>query len=164
MRHFRWVGVALGALLAASAVQAAGTVTVSFVDPVRFRDVRDVHQQSDAHLAALRRHIEEAAAPHLADGQSLRVEVLDVDLAGEIRHGASTGPIRVLRGSADWPRLELRYVLEAPGQAPRSGSAVVQDMSYLQRGAGLRPGAELPYERRMLDAWFRQALAASAAN
>lgn len=164
MRHFRIVGVALGALLAASAAQAAGTVAVSFVEPAAFRDVRDARQRTDDNLAALRRHIEAAAASHVADGQTLRVEVTDVDLAGEIRFGALSAPVRVLRGGADWPRIELRYVLEAPGQAPRTGRAVLQDLSYLQRGTGLRPGVDLAYERRLLDEWFGTEFAAPASN
>jgi Protein of unknown function (DUF3016) len=163
-RRFGVALVALGAGLVGSAAQAAGTVSVSFVEPARFRDVRDAHLQSDANLATLRRHIEEAAAPYVADGQALRVEVTDVDLAGEVIHGGPTQPVRVLRGSADWPRIELRYVLEAPGQAPVAGRAQVQDMSYLQRASGLRLGIELPYERRMLDEWFRTALRGPAPN
>lgn len=164
MRQFRFVGVVLGALLVGSVAQAAGTVAVSFVEPASFRDVRDAQLRSDANLAALRRHIETAAVAHVADGQTLRIEVTDVDLAGEIRHGASAQSMRVLRGGADWPRIELRYVLEAPGQAPRSGRAVVQDLSYLQRGTGLRQGVDLPYERRMLDEWFGTVFAAPASN
>lgn len=164
MRQFRAVGVALGALIAGSAAHAAGTVTVSFVEPAAFRDVRDAQLRSQDNLAALQRHIEAAAAAHVADGQTLRVEVTDVDLAGELRHGAPAGPVRVLRGGADWPRIELRYVLETPGQAPRSGRAVVQDMTYLQRGTGLRQGIDLRYERRMLDEWFGTAFAAPAPN
>lgn len=164
MSAARRVGAALAVLLAGSVAQAAGTVTVTFVEPARFRDVRDEHLRSDAHLAALRRHIEQAAAPYVADGQTLRVEVTDVDLAGEVRPGGSAQPLRVMGGGADWPRIDLRYVLEAPGQAPVAGRAMVQDMSYLQRASGLRLGIDLPYERRMLDEWFRTALRAPAPN
>jgi Protein of unknown function (DUF3016) len=149
-RRFGLALVALSTGLVGSAVQAAGTVSVSFVEPARFRDVRDAHLQSAANLATLRRHIEEAAAPYVANGQSLRVEVTEVDLAGEVVHGGPAQPVRVMRGSADWPRIELRYMLEAPDRAPVAGRAQVQDMAYLHRAGGLRLGIDLPYERRML--------------
>jgi hypothetical protein len=37
-------------------------------------------------------------------------------------------------------------------------------MNYLQRPSALRSAAELPYERRMLDDWFREAFRASVTN
>jgi Protein of unknown function (DUF3016) len=165
MRHFIQLGVLFGAVLFGSAVQAAGKVSVTFKEPARFRDVHDERLKSESNLAALRRHIEEAAAPRVADGQTLRVEVTDVDLAGEIRPGGTAAqPVRVMSGGSDWPRVELRYVLEEPGKAPVSGRATVQDMSYLQRASGLRAGIDLPHERRMLEEWFRTSFPRPAPN
>lgn len=155
MRTFQLVGIAVSATVLATAAQAAGTVTVNFVEPDKYSDVRDNFMSAEQHLQALKRHLEEAAAPYLADGQTLKIDVLDVDLAGETRWGARLNNPRVLKGRADWPRIELRYALEAPGQAARSGAARVQDMAYLNRTAGLPLDYTLRYERRMLDEWFR---------
>jgi hypothetical protein len=141
-------------LACAGAAQAAGTVQVSFIQPEKFVDVRDAAFRAEDNLASLKQHLEQAAAPYVGDGQTLNIEVLDVDLAGEVRHGARPFDLRVLRGRADWPRIELRYSLQVPGQAARAGQARVQDMAYLQRVAGLRNEA-LYYERRMLDEWFK---------
>ncbi len=95
------------------------------------------------------------AAPYVSDGQTLKVDVLDVDLAGEVRPGARAWDVRVLRGSVDWPRITLRWSLEGAGQTSRSGEAVVQDMAYLTRIAPPLAGTSLVYERRMLAEWFR---------
>ena len=164
MRHLHRLGALIGAMLFGSAAQAAGSVAVSFIEPARYSDVRDAQGRSDANLGAVRAVLEASAAPHVGNGQTLRIEVLDVDLAGEVRRGGPVQSLRVLRGSADWPRIELRYVLETPGQAPTAGRATVQDMNYLQRPSALRSVAELPYERRMLDDWFREVFRASATN
>jgi len=148
----------LGSLLllaAVGAAQAAGTVQVSFVQPEKFTDVRDSALRSEDHLANLQRQLEEIGARYTSDGQTLKIEVLDVDLAGETRFGARPHDLRVLRGRADWPRMELRYTLEAPGAAPRSGRATVADMAYLQRTPTRYASEPLPYERRMLEDWFR---------
>lgn len=164
MRHLHRLCALIGAMLIGSAAQAAGSVAVSFIEPARYSDVRDAQGRSDANLGAVRAVLEASAAPHVGNGQTLRIEVLDVDLAGEVRRGGSVQSLRVLRGSADWPRIELRYVLETPGQAPTAGRATVQDMTYLQRPSALRSVAELPNERRMLDDWFREVFRASATN
>jgi hypothetical protein len=155
MRILRTIGVALSAITLAAAAQAAGTVSVSFVKPENFTDVKDGALSKDRQLETLKRHLEQAAAPYVADGQTLKIEVLDVDLAGEVKPGARASDLRVLKGSADWPRIQLRYALESPGQATRSGEARVQDMAYLMTRAHLPSGEALAYERRMLDEWFK---------
>lgn len=140
----------------AASVQAAGTVQVQFVQPEKFADVRDQAFSRERHLDMLKQLLERAAAPYVADGQTLKIDVLDVDLAGEPKRDARINDLRVLRGKADWPRIDLRYTLESPGQPARSGQASVKDMAYLQRGVGGLPVDEpLRYERRMIDEWFK---------
>ncbi len=146
---------ALGLALLVGTAHAAGKVEVTFIQPEKFADVRDGHLRAEDNLRALQRDLEEVAAPHVAEGDTLKIEVLDVDLAGEVRMGGRLNDVRVLRGRADWPRISLRYTLESPGAAPRSGQARVADMAYLQRIAPDRADSALPYERRMLDEWFR---------
>jgi hypothetical protein len=155
MQTLSTIGAALSAVLLATAAHAAGTVNVSFVQPQNFTDVKDRHLSPDRHLEALKRHLEQAAAPYVADGQTLKIEVLDVDLAGEVKPSARANDLRVLKGGADWPRIQLRYALESPGQATRSGEARMQDMAYLMHHAHLSGGDALAYERRMLDDWFK---------
>jgi hypothetical protein len=131
-------------------------VQVQFVQPEKFADVRDQAFSRERNLEALEQHLKRAAAPYLADGQTLKIDVLDVDLAGEPKPNARLNDVRVLKGRADWPRIALRWTLEAPGQAARSGQATIQDMAYLQRVAvGAYAHEPLRYERRMLDEWFK---------
>lgn len=144
------------AAIAASA-HAAGTVQVQFIQPEKFADIRDQAFSRERNLENLKRHLEQAAAPYVADGQTLRIDVLDVDLAGEPKPDARANGLRVLRGRADWPRIELRYTLESPGQPARSGKASIRDMAYLQHGPLAIPADEpLRYERRMLEEWFKK--------
>jgi hypothetical protein len=149
-------------LLVAGAAHAAGTVQISFDKPERFADIRDRMYSREHNLKALEQIITSAAKPYVADGQTLKIEVLDVDLAGEVRPGARAWDVRVLRGGADWPRITLRWSVE--GASPRSGEAVVQDMAYLQRIAPALADTSLVYERRMLDEWFKQQFAKPAVN
>ena len=156
--------LALLALLAAAGfAHAAGTVQVSFVSSEKFTDIRDRSYRIEDNVKALEKVLIDVAMPHVADGQTLKIEVLDVDLAGEPRLGARVWDIRVLRGRADWPRITFRWSLEGAG-APRSGQAVVQDMSYLQRIQPPLSDTHLVYERRMLDEWFRAQFGKPAIN
>lgn len=146
----------LSTLLVAGAAQATGSVQVSFVKPENFADIRDRSYSREQNLKALEEVITSVAQPYVADGQTLKIEVLDVDLAGEVRPGARAYDVRVMRGRADWPRITLRWSIDGAGAAPRSGEAVVQDMAYLQHIPPAMSGSALVYERRMLTDWFRQ--------
>ncbi len=139
----------------AGAAQAAGSVIVSFTDPQRFDDVTDSWGSSDDNLAQLAAHLQDLGSRHLADGQNLQIEVLNVDLAGRLlpRHGV--GQIRVITGRIDWPRITLRYTLLQAGQPVLSGEERISDMAYQMHD---RPYSTetLRYEKRMLEEWFRQ--------
>lgn len=142
-------------LAAAASAQAGGSVQVSFVQPGKFTDARDSARRTEDTTAALQRHLEALGAQYLAEGQTLKVEVLDVDLAGEVRPGMRASDIRVLRGRADWPRMQLRYTLESPGAVAKSGVASLADLAYLERTPSIHISDALPYERRMLEDWFK---------
>ncbi len=154
------VVLSLSTLLVAGAAHAAGSVQVSFVKPENFADVRDRTHSREQNLKALEQVITEVAAPHVADGQTLKIEVLDVDLAGEVRPGSRAWDVRVMRGRADWPRVTFRWSID--GATPRNGEAVVQDMAYLQRIRPALSDTALIYERRMLGEWFREEFAKTA--
>jgi hypothetical protein len=156
-----WI-VGLAALAGANAAQAAGAVQVRFVEPEKFTDVRDAHYRLEQNLSALQRVLVNAAAAYVPDGQTMTVEVSDVDLAGAVHPGSLHWPVRVLRGGADWPRITLRWTLD--GATPRSGQAVVQDMDYLRRVPSPLADVALVYEQRMLRDYFRGQFTAAATH
>ena len=152
----------LVALVSTAAAQAAGTVQVRFVEPQNFTDVRDGSYRLDQNLRSLERVVSHAASSYVPDGQTLTVEITDVDLAGYIHPGAMPPSVRQLRGGADWPRITLRWRLD--GAVPRSGQAVVQDMAYLERIAPPLSDTVFIYEKRMLQDYFRSQFGAAAAH
>jgi hypothetical protein len=142
---------------AALPLAVAGSATVSFVNPDRFSDIGFAPTDRQNNLQALERHLQALAQRRLPDDQVLKVDVLDVDLAGEERPSRRTGrELRVLRGGADWPRIKLRYSLEANGRTLRSGEETLSDMSYLHGFSDTYGSEPLRYERRMLDQWLRR--------
>lgn len=158
--HFSFCALAVSALVIGSAAHAAGKVDVEMVNPQRFADSGGWNR-GDANLETISRYLRQLGTQYLPAGQSLKIEVLDVDLAGYVRP-SRRGDVRLLIGGADWPRIQLRYTLQGDGQTLQSGEAWVSDLNYLRNGADLRSYDPLRHEKRMLELWFRQTFAPSS--
>lgn len=150
---YKSVLAACGMTLAAGVASAATTVT--FVEPDNFSDVPFSYAERERTLAELRGHLEMLGA-RLPAGQDLRVEVLDVDLAGITRPTSSRPELRILNGGADWPRVHLRYTVEQGGQVVKSGEERLSDMTYMQHINPYASATSLRYEKQMLDTWFKK--------
>ena len=154
------IGVAFMALSNVVAC-AHAEVTVTFDKPQKYRDVgqRGTLANADDNMQELAAHLKRLGDEYLPKGQTLRIDVLDIDLAGDERMGARTSgrEIRTLTGRADWPSIGLRYVLEANGKVIDRREETVEDMNYLRRP--LISSEKLGYEKRMLEQWFRERFA-----
>ena len=146
------VALAIG-MLAAGSVQALGRAEVRYIEPERFTDAGFGIMERDRTQGLLTRQIERLAQ-QLPDGQVLKVEVTDVDLAGEI-DWLSPQRLRVMGQLPDAPQLSLRFELTQDGQVVARGEDRLRDLGYLHRRAGLDGRAALPYESRMLSEWFQ---------
>ena len=67
----------------------------------------------------------------------------------------------MLRDQADWPRIKLRYTLEATVQAPRTSEQQIADMAYLRHFDRPYASESLVDETRMLARWFSAAFGAA---
>jgi hypothetical protein len=143
------------ALTATLAATAQAAVLVTFKEPEKYVDTGRFRMETPQVLAELERHFQQLGTRYLRPDQTLRIEVLDVDLAGEERFRHSGQDVRILRGGADWPRMRLRYVLEGGDKPALSGEENLSDMNYLQRPVTIRGNENLAYEKRMLEEWFR---------
>ncbi len=161
MRNFTPLAAALLAALAVAATpaRAAGTVEVSFVEPQNFTDIGLNWMDRERVLKSLGGFLQSLGG-QLPDGQTLSISITNINLAGEIRF-APRGDIRVMRGRADWPEVELRYTLKSGTETLRSGQAKVYDMAYLQSLRTPDIDTEYGYEKRMLRRWFAETFAAA---
>ena len=158
-RYLLTVLAATGALLALGAESAGAAATVTFTKPEGYVDMPFAPWDKERVMNDLRQHFDKLGA-QLPQGQELKVEVLDIDLAGQIEpRSRGTHDIRVLRGGADWPMIQLRYSIESQGKVLKSGEKRVADMNYLQNHINKYAANEpLRYEKRMLDDWFKAVL------
>jgi hypothetical protein len=151
----RTVLAAVVALLASSA--ALAEVTVTYTKPDDYTDLargeydrERVLKQFTDYFATLEKK--------LPPGENLKIDVLDIDLAGRMYPRRNGDEIRVLNGGADWPRMHLRYTLEKDGQVLRSGDDNIANMNYQQSRSSYFDSDPLRYEKQMLDDWFNKAI------
>lgn len=156
---FCTLAAAAAAALAAGTA-AAGTVEVKFTEPTKFADVGRSSFSRDQHLKTLRMHFE-SLARKLPPAQKLAIEVTDIDLAGEERWVRGQPDVRVLTGRADWPVVSVKYRLSEGSRTLKSGEERIADMAYLQSSLGVMKDQELAHERRMIDRWFAEKIAAA---
>lgn len=152
--------MALAVLVVLTAGGASAAVSVAFSHPESYRDLPFAQTDREAVLKELGEHFA-WLGKELPAGQDLKVEVLELDMAGRIRPNFRGGQdLRVLRGGADWPRMVLRYSLESNGGVIASGEDKLSDMDYLGHINRYADGDSLRYEKRMIDDWFRKKFAA----
>jgi len=148
--------LALGGLLALAAGAASADVTVNYIQPERFSDLPFTTWEREAVLKDLSTYFAKLGA-QLAPGQNLRIDVLDVDLAGREYPGRGARDLRIVK-TIDWPRIDLRYALEQNGQVLRSGEAQLRDMSFMNRIGRVNETDSLRFEKRMIDDWFHSSI------
>ena len=142
-------------LLLSTTAASAATVEVRYIEPDSFSDIGRSSWDRERAMKSLTAHLQKLGQG-LPEAQTLRFEVTDIDLAGEIRPWG-WHELRVLRGQADWPRINLRYTLLEGQRTLSSGEARLSDLSYMQGPSGRdRPGDELAFEKRMVRRWFAE--------
>ncbi len=142
---------AMATLLAGPA--AAATVEVRYLEADNFTDIGRSSWDRERALKALTAHFQKLGLA-LPENQTLRIDVSNIDLAGDIRPWG-WHETRVLRGQADWPSISLRYTLLEGERTLKSDEVRLADLGYLQTLSGRdRPGDELAFEKRMVRRWF----------
>lgn len=136
----------------------AATVEVKWVKPDSYRDIHHGEDFKESYREWLfytfDKHFTKLAK-ELPENQHLEIEVLNVDLAGDVHYGG----IDLIRIIVDryHPRMELRYVLlDENKEKIQSEHAFLKDTGFMH-GVSLRyKKSSLGYEKQMLDTWFKK--------
>ena len=147
-----------------AATTASAGVTVAFVQPDRYIDMPLPPWEKDIVMKDLDQFLVKMGDKWLPAGHDLKIEVLDIDLAGNQQYGPNGRQLRVLRGGADWPVIEVRYTLESSGKTLRTGTDRVSDMDYFHSHVTnpSKNTESLFYEKQMLQDWFKEKFSAAA--
>lgn len=156
-------------LLALTALAGAGpglaAISVSYDSPQEFRDFEFRNSRTRASaLSEFDRFFQKIADRHLPDCQDLRIEVLDIDLAGDVEPwNFDLREVRVMRDVTP-PQMRLRYVLSDGKQIVKRDEARLIDMNYLWDPRARRSNERFAYDKRMLEDWFTKTFAAKAGD
>lgn len=156
----RWI--ALGLLTLATAAQA--DVQVNFVNPEKFTDIRDNDGFKKMEvLKDIEAYLVEQAGKRLP-GRDVRIDVTDVDLAGEVEpFGRRMQWTRVMR-AVTLPAMSFHYEVRDGGKVVQQGEAKLRDMNYQDGFNSYSSSDPLRYEKRMLDRWMKQEFGTTVAS
>lgn len=152
-------GLALASMVLMASGSAFAGVTVSYLQPETYSDLPFASWERKDVLDELTEHFQKLSEA-LPAGVDLKVEVLDIDLAGRLHHRRAN-EIRVMSSNgADWPIIHLRYAVVQNGAVIASGEERLRDMMYLDKLRNRYSSSDpLRYEKRMIDEWFTKKIA-----
>lgn len=136
----------------------AASSEVIWTDYESYRDINPGNsgrkQFRERTFKALEQHFAKLAATLPAE-QTLKIDVTDVDLAGDTNAGG-INRMRIIKHIYS-PRMNFSYqVLDADGKVIQSDEVVLKDMNFMS-GSNLKYRNEsLGYEKKMLDDWFKE--------
>jgi hypothetical protein len=148
------------ALIAATSAfaPAFAEVQVTFTNPDSYRDAMS-HGSYGARerasvLRRLEAHMHKLGERYLAEGETLKIEVLDLDLAGREEWWHGPQDLRVMRDITS-PVMKVRYTLQRNGETLSSGDERITDRHYLMNSSAGFDSDALRFEKAMLKDWFR---------
>ncbi len=140
-------------------LEGDGPVAVTWNDPATFSEIRYSGNRWESErgdwVNELAGHMRERIAKVLPPGQTMAINITDIDRAGDYEpgRGPDADRIRVVRDIYP-PRLEFDYTLAAAdGQVLDQGHAKLSDMAYLSQPAARYRSDNLAYEKRLVDRW-----------
>ena len=150
----------LSLMLSSLALPAWAAVDVTYTSPETYSDVKvgagPVKAQREMVLRELKKHLEKLGGETLPPDAALRIEVLDINLAGRDQPFNTDATDQRLLDEVNWPSVKLRYTLERNGRMVSQAEEVVSDQDYLDHSALGGRSDPLRYEKRMLSTWFRE--------
>ena len=147
--------IAMLMCIALPSVVYAGEAQVKWHDFNDYRDVRPSNQAKGSYHKQIAKSIGEHFAKlseQLPKNYTLKIEVTDLDLAGDVRYGG-VNEIRVVE-PIHFPRIKFNYVLSNESEVISSEDNVsLKDMGFMDK---IKRGREeaFHYEKRLLTEWF----------
>jgi hypothetical protein len=152
--------IVTAALVPLTNVQAAD-VEVKWTNSDKYSDI-DAGEEHRKHFKertfkAFEKHFSKLAAT-LPENQKLVLDITNIDLAGDVRHGGMNR-IRVVK-DIYFPRMEFTYqLLSADNTVVKSEDVSLKDMGFLMHNGLKYRSQSLGYEKEMFDGWFKDTFA-----
>ncbi|WP_019026415.1 DUF3016 domain-containing protein [Colwellia piezophila] len=141
-------------LLTPSAFAANSEVTWTDYKSYRDIDAGNENRKSfrERVFKDFEKHFAKLAATLPAD-QTLKIDVTDVDLAGDT-NAAGINRVRIIKHLYS-PRMNFSYqLIDANGNVVQADEVVVKDMNFMSGNSLKYRHKSFGYEKKMLDDWF----------
>lgn len=123
-------------IMAFCASTAEAAIDISFTHPERYTDAgRHLGDRvSEPVLQEVKESLESLGERYLKPNRNLKIEILDIDLAGRYEpfHRGGASDVWIL-SDVTWPEIKVRYVLEENGEVKVEKKESIRDMDYLRR-------------------------------
>lgn len=148
-------------------LETEGPVQVSWNDPAEFSEITRGRDRMETlrgtWVRELATYLRDTAAERLQPGETLEVELLDIDRAGDYEpwHGPEADDVRITRHIYP-PSIVLRFRhLDATGGVLAEGERRLRDSGFMSRALTHRSSDPLRYEKQLLDDWLSRELGRS---
>ena len=141
-------------LIAPGAFAASSEVTWTDYKSYRDIDAGNENRKSfrERTFKGFEKHFAKLAAT-LPEGQVLKIDVTDVDLAGDT-NASGIHRTRIIKHLYS-PRMNFSYqLLDGDGKVIQADEVVVKDMNFMSGNSLKYRNKSLGYEKKMLDDWF----------
>jgi hypothetical protein len=136
----------------------AATSEVTWTDYKSYRDIDPGNENRKSFrertFKSLEKHFTELAES-LPKDQVLKIDVTDVDLAGDT-NAAGIHRTRIIKQIYS-PRMNFSYqLIDVDGKVIKSDDVVLRDMNFMSGNNLKYRSQSLGYEKKMLDDWFEE--------
>ena len=134
----------------------AASSEVTWTNPDKYRDIRPGNESRKHYRERIFKDFEKhfaKLADRLPEQQTLKLDVTNVDLAGDTLAGG-IDRLRIVKEIYS-PRMKFSYELvDTNGKVIKSEDVAIKDMSFMT-GSNLKYRQKsLGYEKKMIDDWF----------
>ncbi|WNC69110.1 DUF3016 domain-containing protein [Thalassotalea nanhaiensis] len=140
----------------------AGQAEIDWVDPDKYTDIRPGNESRSKMqkrvFKELGKHFSELAAK-LPEGQTLKISVTNIDLAGDVRYmvGPNNDTIRIVE-DLYFPKMKFDYqLINSDKSIISTAKADIKDMSFNTGVRSSMSSEAFQYEKNMIDDWFYKA-------
>ncbi len=156
MNKYLIILAGLVGFLGVSTSSYAGLSEVTWTNPEKYRDIKSGNEPKAKYQERIFKEFEQhfsSMASELPEGYILKVNITDVDLAGDVNAGG-IDRIRIV-SDLYFPRIKFSYELfDNAGEKIKTGGTNLKDMSFLMTSNMRYRNKPLGYEKKMLDKWF----------
>lgn len=149
--------VAVMFLLMETTLVNAASLEINWINPEKYRDIKAGNQHRKSFQEQVFKELEEhlsALAMKLPEEQILKIDVTDIDLAGDVNIGGIER-VRIIT-ELYFPRMKFSYqLLNADKSVVSSDEVDLKDMSFMMHSNLRYKNKTFGYERKMLDEWFK---------